>query len=241
MLFTSSSADAALLGWELVEYLACAAVLLGVLGEYLADFTNFRNVKEDAHRRDTLSKASTLVLIAGLAVELFALVQTNRISGERIASLNVEAKNANSEAAKANERSVVEETARLRLELALIPHFLSAKDQKEIADVCRPFATSGITVEVRATLGTGIALGAQISDALRGAGFATTLRASREALFDVTTAGPIEAAGALNAITKALTTALGKKLSITASGRILPAGSPVLITVGEQPIWSLPR
>jgi len=181
--------------------------------------------------RSTLNKAA----IGGLLI-------TIGVVGEgyvefRSSIIQTDLRNANARAlADANKRTDAEISARLKLTLALMPHFLNAQDKKEIADLCRPFANPSIQVEVRTTYGTGLALGIQISDALKSAGFATRVQPTKEALFEVTTAGPDEHLRALIAITQAL----GKKVSIVVDSHRLPPGSPIVITVGERPIWNLP-
>ena len=72
--------------WEYAEYVAVLFVILGVVGEYVADFTNWLTGGDEARKR-RLGKISTLVLIAALAVELVCLVKTNSTSGQIIASL----------------------------------------------------------------------------------------------------------------------------------------------------------
>ncbi len=91
MLITSpdvSSIDTSLEFWEVIEYLAEGFVILGCVGEYIADFTKYRT-EEWRHR---LSRFSLLVLTVALAVELSALVRTNALSGQEIALLNTVAK-----------------------------------------------------------------------------------------------------------------------------------------------------
>jgi hypothetical protein len=77
--------------WEYGEYASAAVVILGVVGEFLADFSNVWRVRDVPDRRDKLRKLSTLVLIAGLAAELVCLVSTNVVSGHIIASLGRQA------------------------------------------------------------------------------------------------------------------------------------------------------
>src|SRR5579862_5360846 len=81
---TTESIDALLSWWEWIEYLAEAFVVLGCVGEFVADFTKIRTLEW----RHQLSKVSLLVLIAALAIELGALFRTNRLSGQEIAVLN---------------------------------------------------------------------------------------------------------------------------------------------------------
>jgi hypothetical protein len=96
---TSSSVDSALSFWERVEYVAEAFVILGCVGEYLAEFTNLLP-KSPIDRREQCNKISLLLLTAALAVELAALFQTNNLSGIEIARLQVVAEKAREHAAE---------------------------------------------------------------------------------------------------------------------------------------------
>ncbi|HEV2172540.1 MAG TPA: hypothetical protein VGR71_03185, partial [Nitrospira sp.] len=57
-----SSLDASLTRWEYAEYFSAAVVMAGVIGEFLAEFTNVWGVRDSATRKDRLGKASTLIL-----------------------------------------------------------------------------------------------------------------------------------------------------------------------------------
>jgi len=76
-----SSIDALIDKWEWVEYVAEAFVMIGCVGEYVADFTKIRT----DHWRHRLSMISLIVLIVALGFELMALVRTNNLSGKEIA------------------------------------------------------------------------------------------------------------------------------------------------------------
>ena len=89
--------DRLLSWWEHAEYVAEAFVILGCVGEFTAEFTEI-NTRDWRHQ---LSKVSLLVLIAGLAFELGALVRTNGLSGQEIALLNGVAAEARTRAANA--------------------------------------------------------------------------------------------------------------------------------------------
>jgi len=89
--------DSALNNWESVEYVAEALVLAGCVGEYFSEFTKIRTERW----RSGLGKISLLVLIAGLAIELGALIRTNDLAGKEIAVLNGIAAEAGSHAAVA--------------------------------------------------------------------------------------------------------------------------------------------
>jgi hypothetical protein len=119
MLVTSldaTSLDTLLSWWESVEYVAEAFVILGCVGEFIADFTNIRTPEW----RHQLSKASLLVLIVALAIELSALVRTNGLSGQEIALLNGIAADTRTRAANAESRiaGTTERTAQLEKDAA---------------------------------------------------------------------------------------------------------------------------
>jgi hypothetical protein len=71
----------ALTFWEYLEDAATAVVLVGVIGEYLAEFTRW------GMNRKSLGKVSTLILIVGIAGELLAVVRTQQLSNREIAAL----------------------------------------------------------------------------------------------------------------------------------------------------------
>ena len=66
-----------------MEFAGAFVVLVGVVGEYISEFTRAKNKPW----KDTLAKASTLVLIAGLAVEIFGLVNASLESHGTISAL----------------------------------------------------------------------------------------------------------------------------------------------------------
>jgi hypothetical protein len=92
-----ASLDGLLKWWEGVEYAAAAFVILGCVGEFIAEFTKIQT----KGGRDQLGKISLLVLICALAIELIALVRTNGLSGQEIAVLNAVAADARTRAANA--------------------------------------------------------------------------------------------------------------------------------------------
>src|SRR3989442_15932761 len=73
-----ASLESSLRRWEWVEYIAAAVVILGVVGEWINDFSAW--LKRWRYKR-RLAKGSTLVLIGGLACELLGLVKTTTLSG----------------------------------------------------------------------------------------------------------------------------------------------------------------
>ena len=96
-----ASLDAFLSRWEAAEYAAEAFVIIGCVGEFIAEFSQIRT-QEWRHQ---LGKISLLVLISALALELGALVRTNALSGQEIARLNGTAADAIARAASAEEKA----------------------------------------------------------------------------------------------------------------------------------------
>ena len=94
--------------WECGEYIAEIVVIIGCVGEYLAEFTD-RLTGGIETRKRRLSRLSLLILIIGLAVELASLMGATITSGREIAALNVKA-------SEANERSRKLELATVTLE-----------------------------------------------------------------------------------------------------------------------------
>jgi hypothetical protein len=162
--------DHSLSVWEVVEYAAEAFVILGCVGEFIADFTR---VKTEAWRHH-LGRLSLLILIAALGVELVALVRSNTLAGREIALLNgvaAEAGNraatanarvkeaeaeiasaeariaeANRAAAEANATAETERLERLRLEARLAPRTLSPAQQASLSRSLAPL--NGRSVDV---------------------------------------------------------------------------------------------
>ncbi len=109
--------------WEIAEYVGEALVFIGVMGEVFAEWPD----------TNKLSKASSLVLIVGLALSLAALVNTNSRFNLTIAGLNNDTANASAlafqnaldeidalgYAAKLQKEAEVEHLARLRVEEAV--------------------------------------------------------------------------------------------------------------------------
>ena len=84
--------------WELAEDIGAAIVILGVFGEFLAEFHIFQRA-EDEKKRRTVTKWSTLILLGGLALELLGLVRTSQLYRLEVAQANENAALANQRAA----------------------------------------------------------------------------------------------------------------------------------------------
>jgi hypothetical protein len=90
--------------WEKAEYGFAGLVTVGCLGEFVAEFTDwFTSGVED--NKKLLTKRSTLLLIASLALELVCLVKTNQLSGRIIGSLDEKAREAGEKAQAALDKS----------------------------------------------------------------------------------------------------------------------------------------
>jgi hypothetical protein len=104
----ASTLAATLECWERAEYVACALVTVGCIGEFIGEFTDLctGGVQE---RKDQLKKLSTLLLISALAFELVCLYKTNHISGLLIGSLSDKATTAETKAQSAMDKSSLAE------------------------------------------------------------------------------------------------------------------------------------
>jgi hypothetical protein len=175
MLLTSAdvaSLDSLLSWWEKAEYAAEAFVILGCVGEFIAEFTKI-GTQESRHQ---LSKLSLLVLIAALAIELGALVRTNRLSGQEITLLNSITADAQTQISSARERTAqlekeaeTERLERTRLETLVAPRRLTLEQQKAIAKSCYRFSGHTVIVSSYALDTESRILGEQICSALQGA------------------------------------------------------------------------
>lgn len=78
--------------WERGEYVFSFVVALACFGEYVADFKpkwyGTGEKERDESRKESISKISTLVLVAALVFELVCIVRSNALAGEVIGSIN---------------------------------------------------------------------------------------------------------------------------------------------------------
>ncbi len=88
----------ALSWWERGEYFFSFVVAAACFGEYVADFRpqwyRTGDAKRDEKRKESISKRSTLVLVAALVFELLCLVKSNALAEKVIGSINGLATNA---------------------------------------------------------------------------------------------------------------------------------------------------
>lgn len=195
-----SALKASLEFWDVVEYASTLIVLVGVLGEYIAEFTEFAQ-KRGLMRK--LGKLSTLVLIVGLGGELVGLVRTSQLSGELVASLedqsgqaiknaeaanttakrfdrdisraNERAKNAEVQIASSNARAAEaqKQAAEAKLELAKLkePRTVNQEQQRRIRAKIKPFAGTKFDLYVSTGSSEPVALMNTIEGTLRSAGW----------------------------------------------------------------------
>ena len=173
-----SSLNVSLGHWEIAEYIAVVFVIVGIVGEYFADFTKIAGSEA---KKKILAKSSTWVLILALAAELICLVRTNRISDQIIAQLQKDTAEANSNIAQANaaaasaiEVAESERHERIKLEARVAPRSLSLNQQRLIVDALRKFSGQPVIVSSYGLDGEGANIGAQIISVLGSAGIEVT-------------------------------------------------------------------
>jgi hypothetical protein len=137
-----TSLDALLRCWELIEYWAAGFVILGCVGEFAAEFTRIHTLAW-GHQ---LAKASLLVLIAALAVELVALVHTNRLSAKEIAILEQGTAQLEKDAAQLRKEAEQEHLARVQLEKSMMWRHLSKEQGDALCSVIPTKLVDRITV-----------------------------------------------------------------------------------------------
>jgi hypothetical protein len=77
-----SSLSESLSHWELAEYIFEAFVIIACVGELVADLATLPE-----SRKKHLERASTMLLVVALTLELICLIRTNELSGNVIGSL----------------------------------------------------------------------------------------------------------------------------------------------------------
>jgi hypothetical protein len=166
--------------------------------------------------------------------QLLALV-TNE-AGDAKNSANVAA----AAAFRANKAAEQAEEKLAQIVAAFEPRSLSKKDLAEIREEVRPFAKPSIRVLVK-TKWNPPRLAFQILGALKDAGFDADIDTNSPAVTpEVGTANPMEYLGPGKAM-EAITGALAKKVHLVGATRILPAGSPITIYVGDRIPGKLPK
>ena len=86
--------------WEILEYIGETLVFIGVVGEVFAEWRE--------PERKKLGKASSIVLVIGLALSLASLIGTNEYFNGTIAELNLQAAKANECAAALEKQAKID-------------------------------------------------------------------------------------------------------------------------------------
>jgi hypothetical protein len=84
--------------WEFCEYASEAVVGLGCLGEYIAEYTQWRTEQW----RHTLGRRSLVFLIVGIGAGIVALIETNTLAGRAMESVGQQAEEASRRASSAS-------------------------------------------------------------------------------------------------------------------------------------------
>jgi hypothetical protein len=112
MILTASEVSGlsnALSWWERGEYFFSFVVAAACFGEYIADFKprwyRTGDAVRDEKRKESISKRSTLVLVAALVFELLCVARSNTLAGEVIGSINDLAANAAGQATSALDKA----------------------------------------------------------------------------------------------------------------------------------------
>lgn len=112
--------------WERVDYVGLFLVFMGVAVESLVEFTNL--IKSSSWK-PKIGKASALVLILGLALELLSSSRLSVINRQVIGILSKQTSEAEERAAHAEASTEEERAARLKLEMELASKHLKDKGQ----------------------------------------------------------------------------------------------------------------
>jgi hypothetical protein len=146
----ATALEAAQKCWETAGDVATLVVIVGVIGEFLAEFTNVLDLKnldlkKNDARRHRFGKFSTLILIAGLAGELLSHNRSSKLSAkinalqtEAAAMANKEAGQARKQAGEALERAAKADLARVQLEASMMWRHLSEKQKQILCSVLSP-------------------------------------------------------------------------------------------------------
>lgn len=112
--------------WERVDYIGLFLVFVGVIVESVVEFTS---LIKSSFWKPKIGKASALVLIVGLALELISSSRLSVINRQVVAILSKQAAAAEKRAAHAEKATEEERAARVKLEAEVESERLSGKHQ----------------------------------------------------------------------------------------------------------------
>jgi hypothetical protein len=112
--------------WERVDYVGLFLVFVGVIVESVVEFTS---LIKSSFWKPKIGKASALVLIVGLALELISSSRLSVINRQVVAILSTQAAAAEKRAAHAEKATEEERAARVKLEAEVESERLSGKHQ----------------------------------------------------------------------------------------------------------------
>ena len=213
--------------WGVLLVASTLVVLIGVLGEYVAEFTNVLNNRATAK---LLERGAVLLLIIGIAGELLGEAKTLSI-GDEIAAFQ-------------NRRTEELKTANLSLEAEIAPRNVSDDELKKLIGSLRPLA--GRKVEVRSYLGDteGHRLLFIVSQIILDAGLQPTPglmafdASPRVSLLEgMEINSPPEQKDLADALQGAFSTT---KLGMRPTWYVTDAGTPVLHKIGVKP-FEMPK
>jgi hypothetical protein len=112
--------------WERIDYVGLFLVFVGVIVESVVEFTS---LIKSSFWKPKIGKASALVLIVGLALELISSSRLSVINRQVVAILSMQAAAAEKRAAHAEKATEEERAARVKLEAEVESERLSGKHQ----------------------------------------------------------------------------------------------------------------
>jgi hypothetical protein len=123
-------------------------VIIGVIGETISDFGTFPDSKAGREQKDLIGKLSSIILILGLALELFAAARTNQLSDEVIGDLESQSSHTLTALGSAIERaSGADERAGIAERKAGEANERASKNEREAAALRRQAAGLTKTAE----------------------------------------------------------------------------------------------
>lgn len=194
--------------WEIIEYAGTAVVIVAVIGEYIADFGVF-GIPKNEYFNKQLAKLSTLVLIAGLAVEMTGLIRTSQLFELEIA--------------KQQERAANAEKELLELQNRLARRVMTEEQSRRISESLQQFRGQTLSLAIAGQTEEINNFGNQLITALENGGLKVS--ASNAIISGMAASGITAAVGEnrlplINAIANALRSAgvIDAPLPVTKSG-----------------------